>query len=534
MLPPAFWLLGLLWAFHPTLLSGLKEVQTDPGDPRLVNYILEHGWRWLGGAPGHERFWSPPFFYPAENVLAYSENLLGAAPLYWPWRAAGLPPDTSFQMWMLSAATLNYLAAWFLLRRCLRLGTGASCAGAFLFAFASSRTAQLGHPQLLPQWYSVLAAAALARLFDGGDAGKGDAGKGAGGTFKAGWIALFFLGVAGQLYASLYLGWFLLVGLAVAALWAAALPACRAPLLRILKAHGWAIALGAMASGLLLLPLAWPYYGASREVGPRTYHQVTYMLPSLASWIYPGEGSWLYGWLGKLPPFRSFRYPAEHSLGIGPITTLLVLIGFCRFRQRAPVRLLALSAATLFLSVTAFLPGSSLWQFLFPVIPGAGAIRALSRIALLFLLPASLGLALFLESCKGRWALLLASAAAVLEQGHTTSSYDKMAVRAEVAALSRAVDRSCRAFLYTPAADRAKARGAHRYHLDAQWAQLGSGIPTLNGYSGSSPPGYGLEDCRLLGSGDLEGVEKALALWAERRGLRLEEACWIKAIPRAE
>src|SRR4051795_7155497 len=63
----AAWIVGLLLQFHPMLLSGLRRMQSDWGDTRLNNYILEHGYRWLRGVPGHERFWSPPVFYPATN-----------------------------------------------------------------------------------------------------------------------------------------------------------------------------------------------------------------------------------------------------------------------------------------------------------------------------------------------------------------------------------------------------------------------------------------------------------------------------------
>ena len=72
--PSRFWrwawpclvgLVGLLAAHHPMLFSGFQRVQTDPVDSRFVNYVLEHGARWLSASPGHESFWSPPFFFPA-------------------------------------------------------------------------------------------------------------------------------------------------------------------------------------------------------------------------------------------------------------------------------------------------------------------------------------------------------------------------------------------------------------------------------------------------------------------------------------
>ena len=93
LLPAACdWIIGMLLAFHPMILSRLALMQGDWSDTRFNNYTLEHGFRWLTNTPGHEHFWSPPMFYPATNTAAYSDLLLGVAPLYWPWRIVGLAP----------------------------------------------------------------------------------------------------------------------------------------------------------------------------------------------------------------------------------------------------------------------------------------------------------------------------------------------------------------------------------------------------------------------------------------------------------
>src|SRR3954451_16918082 len=73
---------GLCILYLPTLASGFHQMQNDPGDTRLVNYILEHSRLWLQSAPGHLEFWNPPIFHPVKNAAAYTEILLGAAPVY--------------------------------------------------------------------------------------------------------------------------------------------------------------------------------------------------------------------------------------------------------------------------------------------------------------------------------------------------------------------------------------------------------------------------------------------------------------------
>ena len=52
----------------------------DLGDGRLNLYFLEHAHKFFTGKISS--FWEAPFMYPEPNVTAYSDNLLGSAPIY--------------------------------------------------------------------------------------------------------------------------------------------------------------------------------------------------------------------------------------------------------------------------------------------------------------------------------------------------------------------------------------------------------------------------------------------------------------------
>lgn len=266
--PVLFWAVGLLMAFYPTILSGFQQIQNDPGDSRLNNYILEHGFRWLTGDPGHASFWNPPFFYPQMNVGAYTDIHLGTAPIYGWWRVLGFHPDTSFQLWMLTVMSLNFLGAYLWLQRGLRpwvrLQPFAASAGAFVFAYASSRVAQIGHQQMLPHFYTIAALYALTRILSAAPGNRSDATTATGSRRAAGWIVVFFASVTLQLYAGFYLGWFLLLALGVAALWLVLL-ALFSPSFRrgtfqaswqYIRGHWKVIAGSTLASGALLAPMA--------------------------------------------------------------------------------------------------------------------------------------------------------------------------------------------------------------------------------------------------------------------------------------
>src|SRR5271166_1575721 len=197
-LPIFFYFIGILFAHHPMLFSALRRVQIDHEDPRFINYLLEHTYQWLRGNPLHGEIWSPPFFYPAQEVLAFSDTLISAGPLYWPWRLAGLPADTSFQLWLMTCVSVNYLAFFLLLSRALRLRVVPSTMGAFLFAFGATRIVEIGHPQLLTQFFSIIAIFAFLQIFDDRALPRWHR------TLQ--W-SVAFLAITAQLYSAFYLAW---------------------------------------------------------------------------------------------------------------------------------------------------------------------------------------------------------------------------------------------------------------------------------------------------------------------------------------
>ena len=196
--------LGVVMAHHPMIFSGLQRVQVSLIDSRFNNYVLEHCFLWSAGTLHHTEFWNPPLFYPAPNVAAYSDLLLSVAPVYMVIRACGLPPDTAFQLWMIALSGLNYALAYHILGRRFGLAAPAAAVAAFLFAFGAPRINQLGHPQLLPQFLSLVTIDALFGLFTG--QGRPTP------VWKRAilWQAAM-LGVVTQVYAGFYLGWFLML-----------------------------------------------------------------------------------------------------------------------------------------------------------------------------------------------------------------------------------------------------------------------------------------------------------------------------------
>ncbi|HEU4642527.1 MAG TPA: hypothetical protein VFS44_08740 [Gemmatimonadaceae bacterium] len=523
------WVGGMLLAFHPMILSGLRLIQRDWGDTRLNMYILEHGWRWLVGVPGHERLWSPPVFHPAPNTFAYSDVMLAIAPPYWLLRAMGLPADTAFQWWELLMATLNYVVALLFLRRVVRVGTPAAALGAAVFAFAGMRIAQIQHPHLVPEFYLVTAAWGAARLFDGDGSGEAPRGRAA-----WWWIALLFASVVAQLWSAFYYGWYLVCSLGIVAAWALVWRDTRTALARVVWRHARALAVACAASALALWPLASHYLTAARQVGMRDFWRVEPFLARPASWLFLGVESRAYGWLWRYHAFSSIPMGYEQRLGLGFITTMIVGAGLWRARHRPLARLLVLLSFTIVLLVTLWPGGITPWRLVWAFVPGGAALRVIARFSLVLLVPAAVGVALFVDALGVRgWAgaVVLAATAVVIgaEQWQDLLSYDKYAGRERVAIVANAIPPGCGAFLFAPPDGR---QDPWWYHMDAMWASLETGVPTINGYSGNEPPGWPFYDNVVRRPAHERQLLAALDAWARRWGLDRSRLCMVSpALP---
>ena len=169
------------------------------------------------------------------------------------------------------------------------------------------------------------------------------------------------------------------------------------------------------------------------------------------------------------------------------------------------------------------------WYVVVDLVPAARALRVVSRGLLLGLIPAALGLACFFDQTRTRPKHIVAACAlglaCLLEQGVTTPSESKSAWRATASEVARRVDRGCTSFYYSPHSPELE---INEYHLDAMWAEIETGVPTINGYSGHCPPGWlPLYYSPIYGETDINRIEPALRQWAARNQLEPERICWI-------
>lgn len=522
LIPLAVGAIGLTMAHHKMVLSGLGFIQSDQGDTRFVHFTMEHVLRWALGQPLHRDFWSPPSFFPVQGHMAWADVMAGAVPFYAPWRLLA-EPFTAFQLWALTVGALNFTSTHLLLKRCFGFTTWASAVGAALFSFSAVRVNQTMHWQLFPAFFTVWGAHAAYRLANASRLSPRE---------RVRYIALLAGSAVAQLWVGIYLGWFMAFVFAVGlALGLAFWPKARAEIFGLVKSHPVALAVAAGLALAALYPMAWRYAETAKQFGSRPYSEVVTMLPMARVWFHLGEGSWLWGWAAKHPWFQGIPMEHEQRCGFGFIATAVALVAFVRLRAQQRVAFVGVLFLVLVLTTTLYAAdGTSPWKLVYEYFPAAQAIRGVSRATVVYMLGIAVGVAAALSALSQHAQLKLAvlplGALLIVEQGYTTPAFSKEQNNADIAEVVRQLEPDCHAFLLSPA----QGYGPYwKYQLDAMWAAVLSGIPTLNGYSGQNPPNWAFTDTNLRGPHDENRVAQAAQLWmAHQSSLQGKKVCWAR------
>jgi hypothetical protein len=264
-------------------------------DARLVSYLLEWGYQYLGGSRLSESIWSPPFFFPEPNVLAYSDTYFSAYPFYFPARWSGLGPQQALLFFQLVQLFLTPLVTY-ACGRWLGLGRLAALTCAFTFGWSWARHFQHMHLQFAAGWVIPLFFTLLFR-------GLADR--------KARWLIACLWTLLFAYYLAVYYAYFLvlLAGplVAVLAMWHRTDVAAylRSFLAGLGEQPRFRLVLGAVGAATPLALLAYGthrYLEASRVLGGGNPGEALIFRASLASWLRPDARNLLWGRFAYLVP----------------------------------------------------------------------------------------------------------------------------------------------------------------------------------------------------------------------------------------
>lgn len=481
--------LGLgLFGYLLRAINYFLDIPGDLGDARFNSVILEHIFNWLVGYD--TSLWSPRFFYPFENVLAFSDNHFGSSIFYILFRLAGFSREIAFDGWFLIGGFLSFLASFYSLRW---LGfCKFSCAvGAFVFAFGLPVLAKENNAQLIYRFAIPLAFSSFAKFIENSD-------------LKFLSEAIFWVSV--QFYCSIYLGMFLFY-LVVSMLISDFILSQSLSFNKVLAALGDTkksslvvlsfIAFFCISSVIWLL---YQYYIVSTDYGfKKPLAEMAAMLPRLSSYLISDRvsvSSWIGQWVGEVPIRQ------EHQLFFGFGVWVLVIYGLiaiwrgCNKENLGKISLLAFGI----LFVVTLNVNEYSFYFLLAKLPGIGAIRAVSRISLVMLMPISV-----LVAVGAEYIFNLANKKSELHMS-TALFMVTLFVSIEVFAYQpyrtpmsfwASRQNSLKPMLPLPLNKEAiifvTTKGAEPYlfaELDGMVLAQDLGVPTLNGYSGNAPPGY--------------------------------------------
>lgn len=477
---------GMLVCFHPMLFGGFARMQSDAGDTVLNHYFVEHTWLWVSDTTYPASFWSPQFFYPTRYALTYSENLIGAAPLYWGLRLFWSEP-TAWIGWILIVNACNYWAMLIVLRW-FGINPILAVLGGFLFAFGLPRQDQFSHQHLMPHLFAPFVVWHFWKFVEA--------------PRRWHWFWVLFLS-AWQMLASIHLGWFLVFALCIVL--AVHFLYNRSAMSRIWSfiKERRAFVAWTMAAWSIGLGLFFRNYFIGNESTRRYYGECVTYMPSLFSWLAcPPESLWKL----HLVPGEDNEYAERHLFtGFGFYLLLIAAIIAVRKRRTAVelpaqagmVRSCLATCLILVLLTLNLIQGASLWFAVFNVVPGANSIRAIGRVwfsfVLLSLIAGSIAFQFLVQSrIRSPWLQLtiygVLLAVCVGEQVHPTiQSFATADYYPRAANLSK----------YMTDADAAYACydwetdiPFYEQYTTTMWAGFWARMPVVNGFSGRIPNNF--------------------------------------------
>lgn len=298
----AYGILTLAYSW-PLPINMMRGVAHDAGDPLLNAWIM---WWSTRAMPLTQAWWNAPMFYPAAGTFAFSEHLLGQAPLAVPLIALTGSPLFGYNVVLLATYVLSGLGGYFLAFTLTRRHDASFVAG-LAFAFAPYRVAQLPHIQVLTAFWTPVCLAALHK-YDREPSAR--------------WAAL---AAGAWLMQSLSNGYFMFFLSVLLALWFAWFAIGRWSIAQFARVAGFFL-----VAAMLLLPFLLGYrailhdtYGFSRHLGTIQDYSA-----DVGALFHASSELWLWGWVRAVPK-------AEGELFPGPTIVLLSLFAILAARPFA-------------------------------------------------------------------------------------------------------------------------------------------------------------------------------------------------------
>lgn len=516
---------GTWLVYHVQFSSGFDLFPGPKGDTRLTAYLLEH---WYQVLSGHGELLSPGMFYPVKGAMAFSDIYLVYVPVYALFRLSGYDIFLALGLAVVVLNFLNLFCCFFLLKKVLRLGLLASCAGAFFFAFSNPKLAQADHLQLQPVFLLPIIASLVVLFFLKGN-------------HLSKWQAFLLLGLAAiflnvQLFTSFYLGWFLILWFTLMMFLSLAYRPSRMLIVDRIRRQALAVIGGTSVFLLGFGCFLAVYLPAAKYLGG--YGLLYSYIPDVRSFLLMADGNYVWNDVTALILNAAAQGPdwgRRVGVGLVPSITWLVMsvLGILMIKRHANAKSLTNSCiadwgeagyvffalmivtTNLFYILGLQYRGHTLWHYVYLLFPGATSIRAVARYVIVLSLPIAIAMAFTVQwgvegvRARGRGSARLSLAIALLaitifglfEQFNNGNgqNYSISAENARLQKLAARLPEDCSAFYVAAAAPASNSQadfGDQNYMHDAMLISVTRHVPTLNGRSGKNPPEWFLRNVR--------------------------------------
>jgi len=494
--PLIFLAVGLVFIIKPLVLGG--HVPGNSGDSRFNLYVLEHLYQSLCGVG--KSFLDAPFFYPWPATIGFSDTHWGTGFIYAFFRGAGLDTTWAFSGWFLIGNLLNFFSCYYVFRKFGLRPMGAGF-GAFLYCFCLPVTSQFSHVQLVYRAGVPLSVLFLQRYLESRNPVQGSL-----------MVLLFCLQAAATFYLGIFLilllggwvlGWLLLEH-------QTSQHTLTGSLKRLLPApSGWPCRIAALCfliCGAVILAFAiLPNLEASKLYGfKRGWDEIKMGLPQPSSFL---QASHSMIWWRDHNKFPSSPLWWEKNLFPGLVMTVGIWASLRRRSWASKPMIYFSQVSLLFMGVvTISVFGYSFYYFL-GKIPGFDAIRAICRVVLVMVFPASFITGAFVEGLAShprlRWVGKIAAAGLIVftlyESSNIAHQRDERVIwTTRVDTLEKELHsvhpgsldaKSILIFTYPENSN--SQWWEFQNEIDAMLLSQKIGISTMNGYSGNLP--YGLK-----------------------------------------
>ncbi len=492
----------------------------DLGDGRFTALISDHWWRFFCGK---ERFTEIPIFYPNATSLGYSDLHLAFGLIHSGIRLFGVPLYTAFKWSCIILHAIGLFSMYFLLRKLFHMSVAYSLIGDVGYAFACAMTVCCGHPQLLA--FGMMPPLLIFFIYfvnNFNDRKKRN-------IFAFLTIFWFVLLVYTSWYMACFTGIFCLVFMIVYAVIMSKKKA--RPFKQVIawiSTMGWDIVAYIVFMIILFIPFIMIYVPVMKEGS--MYEYTGFYLPDPIDLINIPESNLMMGWFMKLTKINSRGRDPELWEGFSIILLgLFVYTGVDIFRKKwkksETIDILPKSA---FLSVIICLllmirwdgANLSLWALVYTLLIPARAVHAVARFMLWLCFPMSIVASFWADRIKLFQKGKLGS---VLVYAFLALLYFSSIFINPMSGGFRADERQ--AFMdniSTPPQDMSVFYITDSSHEDYYWfaSQLDAyeiavvvDKPTINGYSGHFPAGWGFSDPND------ENYEAYVDYWISQRGL---------------